>query len=139
MPVGGKIPPRATGTGRQRCSREPKASGGCRAGVFARFLLGSQLILVADQVPRLNVEPSCQAAAESAGTSGRNAATCLQDENTARGKLEQEWSQFSATERQNCLQLSNLGGSPSYVELLTCLEMAQAARQLPAADKMEGK
>jgi hypothetical protein len=30
------------------------------------------------------------------------------------------------------VSLSGLGGSPSYVELLTCLEMAKAAANLPA-------
>jgi len=102
------------------------------------FIVGSQLVLAADPVPELNVEPSCRAAASSAVMPGRNSESCLQDEKTARGKLKQEWSQFTAAEREHCLQLSRLGGSPSYVELLTCLEMAQAARQLPPAAKLEG-
>jgi len=100
-------------------------------------LLASHLVLVADRVPELNIEPSCQAAASTAVMPGRDAKSCLQDEHTARDKLEKEWGEFSATERTRCLQLSHTGGSPSYVELLTCLEMAQAARQLPAADKMK--
>jgi hypothetical protein len=33
------------------------------------------------------------------------------------------------------VSLSTLGGSPSYVELLTCLEMAKAVAKLPAASK----
>jgi hypothetical protein len=32
--------------------------------------------------------------------------------------------------------MSTLGGSPSYVELLTCLEIAKAASQLPPSDRM---
>ncbi len=101
-------------------------------------LLGSQLVLVADRVPELNIEPSCQAAAASAAMPGRDTKSCLQDEHTARATLEKEWGEFSAGEHARCLELSHTGGSPSYVELLTCLEMAQAARQLPAADKLEG-
>jgi hypothetical protein len=30
-----------------------------------------------------------------------------------------------------------LGGSPSYVELLTCLEMAKQVKELPAADQLD--
>jgi hypothetical protein len=102
------------------------------------LLVGSQLILVADTVPQLDVEPSCKAAAASAVMPGRDSKSCMQDENNARAKLEREWGEFSASERAHCLQLSHTGGSPSYVELLTCLEMAQAARQLPPAAKMGG-
>jgi hypothetical protein len=34
------------------------------------------------------------------------------------------------------VRFSSLGGSPSYVELLTCLEMAKQAKELPEASKM---
>jgi len=34
-------------------------------------------------------------------------------------------------QRTRCVSLTGLGGSPSYVELLTCLEMAKAANDLP--------
>jgi hypothetical protein len=102
-------------------------------------LLGSHLVLAAEKVPELNIEPSCQAAAATAVMPGRDAKSCLQDEHNARDKLEKEWGEFNAAERSHCLQLSHTGGSPSYVELLTCLEMAQAARQLPPAGKLKGR
>jgi hypothetical protein len=34
------------------------------------------------------------------------------------------------------VRFSSLGSSPSYVELLTCLEMAKQAKELPEASKM---
>jgi hypothetical protein len=55
------------------------------------------------------------------------------DENVARDKLEQEWSQFSPAQRTECVRLVTLGGGPSYVELLTCLELAKQVKELPAA------
>jgi hypothetical protein len=96
------------------------------------LLTGSYLLLAADRVPDLNIEPSCHAAATAATVLNRNEDTCKRDEHDARGKLDQEWGQFTPTQRQRCVSLSSLGGSPSYVELLTCLEMAKAAANLPA-------
>jgi hypothetical protein len=34
------------------------------------------------------------------------------------------------------VRLSSLGDSPSYVELLTCLEMSRHVKELPEASKM---
>jgi hypothetical protein len=61
----------------------------------------------------------------------RNEDSCLRDEQTARDKLQEEWGTFSAAERDRCTSLSHRGGSPSYVELLTCLELAKSASELP--------
>ena len=54
----------------------------------------------------------------------------------ARDKLAQDWGRYSAGQRAHCVRLSTLGGLPSYVELLTCLELAKAAAELPD-DSME--
>ncbi len=104
------------------------------------FIAASHLVLAAEDVPRLNVEPSCRAATmESRGHPGdRSAAACLQDEQVARGNLQKEWSTYSAADRERCLRLSDQGGMPSYVELLTCLQIAKQSGQLPAADRLNG-
>jgi hypothetical protein len=39
-------------------------------------------------------------------------------------------------QRTGCVRFSSLGSSPSYLELLTCLEMAKQANELPEASKM---
>jgi hypothetical protein len=103
------------------------------------ILAGSYLVLAADSVPELNVDPSCHAAATAATVLNRSEDTCKRDEHDARGKLQQEWGQFSAGQRAHCVTLSGLGGAPSYVELLTCLEMAKAAASLPKGDGLTGK
>ncbi|HEX3710893.1 MAG TPA: hypothetical protein VHV56_13530 [Pseudolabrys sp.] len=98
------------------------------------ILASSHIVLVADHVPVLNIDPSCHAAAATI-IANRNEDSCKRDEHDARAKLEQEWGQFTPAERTHCVSLSTLGGSPSYVELLTCLEMAKAVAKLPAASK----
>jgi hypothetical protein len=109
------------------------------AVLAAAPLFGSQIILAADPVPKFNIGPVCRSAvaATATATTTRDAAACERDENSARAAIEQGWSQFSAEQRSHCVRLSSLGGSPSYVELLTCLEMAKGAEKIPAAERMD--
>jgi hypothetical protein len=98
--------------------------------VLAALSLGSQLVLVADRVPTLNVEPSCRAAVASAVAAGRDMNSCLGDERTAREQIVKEWSRFTPAERSECSHLVTTGGPPSYVELLSCLEVSRDAREI---------
>ena len=102
------------------------------------LLAGSYLLLVADHVPRLDTDSSCHVAAAASAVVNRNEDVCKRDEQDARGKLEQQWGQYTPAQRSRCESLARLGGFPSYVELLTCLEMASAAAKLPPADKLTG-
>jgi hypothetical protein len=102
---------------------------------IATVALGSLVTLAsAEGVPNLNVEPSCRAAADSAamgsiaGGNVRDLASCMRDENEARDQLAKEWSQFLPSERERCTSETKTGGSPSYVELLVCLEMIRDAK-----------
>ncbi len=102
------------------------------------FLFGSQVVLAADPVPKFDTGPSCRSAAvASAVIATRDAAGCERDENTARDTLEKEWRQFTPSDQARCVRLVTLGGGPSYVELLTCLEMAKQVKELPGADQMD--
>jgi hypothetical protein len=105
--------------------------------LFAVILAASHIVLVADQVPKLDTAPSCRAA--SAANANRNAEICKRDEDAAHGTLEQNWGQFTPAQRIHCVALSTVGGSPSYVELLTCLEIAKAAASLPESGKMPAR
>ncbi len=99
---------------------------------------GAQLVLAADTVPELKYERSCRAATQAAALPNRNEDACVQDEKAAKQKLSEEWKEFTPAQRAHCVQLSNTGGFPSYVELLTCVEMSKAAANLPAANTTPG-
>ena len=101
------------------------------------ILLSSQTVLAADQVPKFDTGRSCRSTGAAAVMATRNTASCEQDENNARATLEKEWSQFTPLDQADCTHLMTSGGSPSYVELLTCLEMAKQVKELPAADQMD--
>ena len=95
--------------------------------------LALQLSAVADGVPNLNVKPSCEGAAKSGyiSTTEDRLKSCLDSEMQTRKKLEQDWSQFPAADRVNCMD-SIKGFQPTYSELATCLEMKRDLRNTKA-------
>jgi hypothetical protein len=104
--------------------------------------LSAQLVLVSQNVPQLNVAPGCRAASSVAIGERRDTNACLHDEQQARDKLKGQWGTFKEDERARCLRLTQTGGPASYVELLTCLQMAKAAESIPddaALDKRVGR
>jgi hypothetical protein len=99
-------------------------------------LTASHIVLAADTVPKFKVEQTCRRAGEVSVSLGRSAGDCKRDEEDAHSKLQQDWAQYTPPQRTGCVRSSSLGSSPSYVELLTCLEMAKQAKELPEASKM---
>jgi hypothetical protein len=99
-------------------------------------ILVSATVLVADQVPKLNVTPSCRASADGILGVKQDIDSCLQSENAARDQLAQQWGTFAAAYRQSCTTLTTLGGTGGiYTELITCLEMKREAAKLPKDPK----
>jgi len=98
--------------------------------------------VAADKVPEINLDKTCRAAVTTGvrvGANSQDDSACKRDEQDAHTKLNQGWDQFTADERSHCLRLSTLGGSPSYVELLTCLELAKQAHALPSDIQTSGQ
>ena len=94
-------------------------------------LLAAPLIVaVADQVPSFDVNPTCRVAEAAAGAGGRGSDVCVRTELSARDKLGQQWAEFPEADRTRCVRLTSMTQMPSYVQVLTCLEMARDARQL---------
>jgi hypothetical protein len=96
------------------------------------MILAAQLATpVAERVPQFNIEPTCQGAATASTAIRSTKDICLQKENQARDDLGRQWADFPAADRGRCVQSTASGGIPSYVQLLTCLESAKLARELP--------
>ena len=87
------------------------------AALVLVFALGSS-------VPNIGLQQTCRGAQEGALPEDRANAyqSCVHDEETARTQLRQVWNRVPAGIRQSCTDEAT-GISPSYVELLTCLEM----------------
>lgn len=94
-----------------------------KASVPLLLLLLSAETVQAEEVPRFNIKAVCGEApslGQSAQTTDKG---CVHDETLARTQLEQQWPGFKAARRSACVQEVSIGGPPSYVALLTCLQM----------------
>ena len=104
---------------------------------FPALALASSLFtVVVDRVPTLKVEPSCRAAGNAGMGTGRTSESCMNDENAARDSLVKDWGQFSASDKDHCLSMVSTGGDPSYVELLSCLEMSRDAKKIAGGQSL---
>src|ERR1700731_1642916 len=52
----------------------------------------------------------------------------MADERAAQDQLAKNWPQYAASDRAQCVGIVSKGGPPSYVELLSCLEIMRDAR-----------
>jgi len=101
--------------------------------------LGSQAgFAVADSPPKLNVGPSCDAAARAAVSLGRNTEMCMGDERAAQDQLTNNWSQYSRAHKTQCVGMTTRGGPSSYVELISCLDIMRDAAAIYKADPLFG-
>jgi hypothetical protein len=87
--------------------------------------------LAEPQVPRLDVTPTCRPIDKSDMVQ-MDESRCRQIENDARDQLVRQWSDFPAADRMLCTQTATMGGTASYVQLITCLEMKRDVAKLPA-------
>jgi hypothetical protein len=78
-------------------------------------------IAVSDSVPQFDIARECRFEGGSAAILDR----CSQDEAAALSELETKWATFGSNDQKNCMAATTIGGFASYVELLTCLEMAR--------------
>ncbi len=93
--------------------------------------LGTPAFAAEPQVPRLDVTPTCRPLDKS-DMMQMDEGRCRQIENEARNQLVRQWADFPAADRALCTQTATMGGTASYVELITCLEMKRDVARLPA-------
>jgi uncharacterized protein YecT (DUF1311 family) len=103
---------------------------------FSMIVLGTQLVMtVADAVPEFDMARGCRLDSTQAFdlSTGQNETVqrCVADEQQALTQLQTQWSQFRSSDKAECTEEADIGGTPSYVDLLTCLQAAKLAGQLP--------
>ena len=87
------------------------------------LLMVSASLGFAQGLPTFDIEATCREA-QPLGPEDRDPYQgCLRDERTARNELQRQWAQFEAANRTTCVEETGMGGYPSYVEVLTCLQM----------------
>jgi hypothetical protein len=85
----------------------------------------------AADVPILDVSRTCRPLGNDLGIQ-IDTDRCLKTEREARDQLAKEWASFPGPDQSLCTQTASMGGLPSYVQLLTCLEMKRDVAKLPA-------
>ena len=100
---------------------------------------GSPMVMpVGDGVPIINVEKTCRETTEADKAANLTLAQpfekCMSDENDAKAQVAAIWSTYPAPVRAQCEQEATLVGVGSYVDLLTCMQMNNAAKLTPATD-----
>ena len=88
-------------------------------------------VTVADTVPRYDVRSTCRKAVAmtAMGEGGRTVESCVAGEEAARKDVAKDWMKIPAAERTQCVSTVRADSSPSYVELLICLEMTRDSRK----------
>ena len=80
-------------------------------------------IAVSDTVPRFDTVRECRIE----GGPSVDQARCSRDEAAALRQLQEAWAQYAGADRKTCATEATIGDFASYVEFLTCLEMAREA------------
>jgi len=111
--------------------------------LFSLMVLGSQpVVQVADRVPRLDVEATCKASTAEDIAVGlsepQSLANCMHDETSAQQQLGTIWQDTEPTTRDRCLGEATAGGSQSYVDLLTCIQMTNDANFSSSSPPLRG-
>lgn len=114
-----------------------------KIALLSMAMIGGQLAIpVSDRVPKLNVEATCRATVATDKAMGlalpQSYEDCMRDENDAQQQLNSVWLSNSNEIRNQCEGEATAGGSDSYVDLLTCMQMADAAKSLSPAPKLRG-
>lgn len=104
---------------------------------LSTLVLASQLIVpVADSVPKFNIERGCKVDSTSTTPNvslDETIKRCVQDEQKALDLIQTQWPQFEPPDRVMCITAATntegAGVSPSYVDLLTCLQAQFLAKK----------
>jgi hypothetical protein len=89
----------------------------------------------ADGVPKFDVAKNCKAEVTEGSGIGETIDSCTRDEEQARQQLIAQWDRFSREDKLACIRETAIDGSPSYVELQTCVELANDTKALRKDDQ----
>ena len=101
--------------------------------------LAGSVLTVADDFPKFNPEPGCRAASainQSIDLAvSQDFKACMADEDSAKEELQKSWSKYSADDKRRCVGQTDVGGMPSYVEVVECLQVTVDLNKPPSGDQ----
>lgn len=114
-----------------------------KAAPLSLALLGGQVVIgVSDRVPQFNVEALCNETTAVDKTMSlaepQSFANCMRDEKDAQQQLTTLWSANPGAVRDRCEGEAVAAGTPSYVDLLTCLQMTDLVNSQSTGAPLKG-
>jgi len=91
---------------------------------FAALALMAAPAGAADGPPSLDIDKTCRSAASAGVNDNASKDGCLRSERSARDEVKRRWTEFTPAAKRQCEKQFDAGGFPSYVEMVTCLELA---------------
>jgi hypothetical protein len=103
-------------------------------------VLGSQVLIAATGLPSIDLQRLCQSSERTMGghdeDSIRTFDSCMSDEQEAREQLLKNWVTYPPSDRALCVRVTDY--LPSYVEWITCAEMAKDLRRIRSEKAIPG-
>jgi hypothetical protein len=99
-------------------------------------ILGSHVLIASTAgLPSIDVQKLCHAAEGAMAALGGEPLkvfdACVSDEQDARTQLLKDWATYPSPDKATCVRVKDF--QPSYVEWITCVEMARALRKIRQA------
>jgi hypothetical protein len=94
----------------------------------AATALASSVCGAADPVPKFDIAANCKAEVAGGAEILETLESCINDERQAKDQLALQWARFSKADKTACIHEASIDGTPSYVELQTCLEISADAK-----------
>ena len=95
-------------------------------------VLGSQVLIAAAGLPSIDLQTLCHSSERTMGghseDSTRTFDSCMGDEQEAREQLLKNWATYPSSDKTLCMRATDY--LPSYVEWITCAEMAKDLRRI---------
>jgi len=99
---------------------------------FVPVILGSYMLIAATGPPTIDPQHLCHAAERAMPDLGGEPMqifqACMRDEQEAREQLLTDWATYSSSDKALCMRTRDY--LPSYVEWITCAEMARDLRRI---------
>ena len=103
-----------------------------RLTAILALVLTQTTLAEAAGLPRFDIKATCRQAQPLLGTGDKNVYQgCVDSEVEARKQLAKLWQSFKDSSRRSCVGETQIGGVPSYVDLLSCLQLDKEAGSLP--------
>lgn len=99
-----------------------------RMALVAAVMFAATAVAQAAEVPTLDVSKTCKPIAADVPIDEER---CYHAEREAHDQLAKSWNEHTASDRSMCTASATMGGTASYVGLLTCLEMKREVARLP--------